>query len=27
MMFESVDLEGGKQEPFVFPMNSSFLDN
>ena len=26
MMFESVDLEGGKQEPFVFPVNSSFLD-
>ena len=25
MMFESVDLEGGKQEPFIFPVNSSFL--
>ena len=27
MLFDSVDLDGGKQDAFVFPMNSSFLDN
>jgi hypothetical protein len=27
MLFDSVDLDGGKQDAFVFPINSSFLDS
>ncbi len=27
MLFESVDLEGGKQDYINFPVNTSFLQN